>query len=236
MDLAPLCSFRNPTTPKPHFTVLNDALIRAAESSGNENLFSLMSEVYELAHFLDNAPPKDPGLLDRASFADRIYIIEHKILCAIAHTERTPEPTSIILPLLHSLLLYIYTNIRLTPVDGPIRFTLISRLRRQIELSDLPTLNAVFPHELRWTLFLGGGAASKGTEERNFFVQKLLSCGCRREWGTWKIIVLLLKGFESAFLIRCEDFWSDFMAANTEHRVHGPDCITDDIFADYILD
>jgi hypothetical protein len=86
----------------------------------------------------------------------------------------------------------------------------VENLRR----ANIASLNENFPNELRWIIFLGGGAASRGTPEREFFIQILLECGCRREWGSWENIVLLLKGMEGAFLGRCEEFWHEALSTS----------------------
>lgn len=207
-SLPPLDEFRPPTSLKPFFAILNPSFINLVNVTGTQIICDIMRDTYELAHFLDNASTEDPSLLDRAYFPDRIYIVEHQLLSLIAQAEPQLSRDSILLPLMHALLLYIYTNIRLTPVDGRIRLTLISRLQKYVQSSDLRALNFSFPHELRWILFLGGGAASNGTPERAWFVQTMVNCGCRREWVKWEHIIMGLKGFDKSFLARCEEYWA----------------------------
>lgn len=62
---------------------------------------------------------------------------------------------------------------------------------------------------MRWILFLGGGAAEKRSEEREWFVKVLRWVGLRREWGSWDKIVLRLEGMEGGFLGRVEEFWKE---------------------------
>jgi hypothetical protein len=208
--------------------VVNPALIDAINKTANQALFHIMSETYELAHFLDTTPSNDPGLLERASFPDRIYIVEHKLLLLIADNEKHQTRDSIVMPLLLSLLLYLYTNVRLTPIESQIRLVLICRLQNCLQQCDLSILNREFPHEVRWLHFLGGGAAQRGTPERAWYVRSLVECGCRKGWLLWDHIVLGLKGFETAFLQRCEEYWLEVeevlrSEGHTDGR-HGPLC------------
>lgn len=207
-----------------------DAFRQMAYETGNGDLVPIQYKLYDLAHFLDNVPAQDPGLLDRSSFSDRVYVVEHDILVCLQRSSLLKNP--ILQPLMHSFLLWLYTNIRLTPARGQIRFTLIARLRRYLESANVLELNVTNPHELRWMLFLGGASAGEDSEQRAWFVNTMVNIGCRREWSVWADIQKGLKGFEKAFLIACGEYWNDVDEAMGErgHKAgrHGPYCIGED--------
>ncbi|KAH9221865.1 hypothetical protein DL95DRAFT_381644, partial [Leptodontidium sp. 2 PMI_412] len=137
-DLLPLSSFYSPGT-EPPTLLIDPTLTDAALNSGNGRLLPLLRELHSLAAFIDHTAPYGIVALEQASYPDRAYMVEYVLLDLISHSHTHPPTTSpthhvtgavgIIAPLLHALLLYIYSNIRLTPVGGRIRRTLASRLR-----------------------------------------------------------------------------------------------------------
>jgi hypothetical protein len=170
-SLQPLSSYFPFNIQKPVLQ-LNDCLIRTAAQTGNAALLPILQDSHELAHFLDSIPPKDISLINIASYPDRVYTVEHQVLHLLSQNEFQPSPSElpstacIIKPLLHALLLHIYTSLRLSPVAPKIRGTLVTRLYGCLNAADLAALNQDFAAELAWMYFLGGTSAIHGSKER----------------------------------------------------------------------
>jgi len=182
--------------------------------TNNGTLLPILQDAHELAHFLDTIPPEDISYLNEASYPDRVYSIEHHILQLLAQNDiiMDESPARIVTPLLHSLLLYTYTNLRLTPVGGQIRQRLVGRLRMSLEATELTILNCSFAAELMWMLVLGGSAAAQGGEDRKWYKEQLwwvLNQNSALEWR-WEQMTGVLKDvlwLERGFLEGCRDFW-----------------------------
>lgn len=212
--LPPLSTYLPATSPKPILTFSN-CLIHNLIQTGNGTLLPILQDAHELTHFLDVIQSKDISYLNDASYPDRVYSIEHHILELLAQNDiiMDDSPARIITPLLHSLLLYTYTNLRLTPDGGQIRRTLVGRLRMSLEATELTVLNCSFAAELMWMLFLGGTAA-QGGEERKWFKEQLwwvLNQNSALEWS-WEQMSAVLTGvlwLERGFLEGCQGFWAE---------------------------
>jgi hypothetical protein len=171
--------------------------------------------MHELAYFLDMAPLK--YICDAPiDYPDRVYSVEYELLLIQAQIKLQPnEDSSILSPMANGLFLYIYTNLRLTPVGSQIRRTLVENLKASLLEIDLLTLNESFPAELVWLLFMGGTAASEQDQERPWYIQQLrriLDINGWCEWN-WTSIAGLLKGvlwIERVFMDNCERFFQEF--------------------------
>ncbi|KAH7306056.1 hypothetical protein BKA65DRAFT_559904 [Rhexocercosporidium sp. MPI-PUGE-AT-0058] len=211
--LQPLSTFLPFSVPKPVLS-FNNCLVRNLMQTGNGTLLPILQDAHELAHFLDVIPPKDINYLNEASYPDRVYSIEHHVLELLGQNDiiMDDSPALIVTPLLHSLLLYTYTSLRLTPVGGQIRRRLVGRLRINLEAIELTILNCSFAAELMWMLFLGGTAANQSSEDRKWFKEQLwwvLNRNSALEW-TWEYTSSVLNGvlwLEKGFLENCRDFW-----------------------------
>lgn len=211
--LPPLSSYLPYHTTSPILT-LSDALFQQVIDTSNCTLLPTLQDAHQLAHLLDIVPSSDVDYLNEASYPDRVYTVEHHILTLLATNDEVMDetPARIITPLLHSLLLYVYTNLRLTPVGGQIRRTLVDRLRIQLQNVDVALLNCTLPAEIMWMLFLGGTAAAHGGADRKWFREKLwwtLKTSCAMEWG-WDRTGRLLKDvlwLEREFFDDCRMFW-----------------------------
>ncbi|KAK0109449.1 hypothetical protein ONS95_002142 [Cadophora gregata] len=211
--LPPLSTFLPSSISSPILT-FNNCLIHNLIQTGNGTLLPILQDAHELTHFLDIIPPKDITYLNEASYPDRVYSIEHHILELLAQNDIVMDdsPARIVTPLLHSLLLYTYTNLRLTPTGGQIRRTLVGRLRASLEATELTILNCSFAAELMWMLGLGGTAAVLGSEDRKWFKEQLwwvLNRNSALEWsweqmgGVWRGVLWVERGF----LEGCREFW-----------------------------
>ena len=145
-SLQPLSSYLPFNVQKPVLQS-NDCLIRTAVQTGNAALLHILQDSHELAHFLDNVQLKDISLINLASYPDRVYTVEHQILHLLSQNEFQPSPSElpstacIIKPMLHALLLHIYTSLRLSPVAPKIRGTLVARLYGCLNAASLVALN-----------------------------------------------------------------------------------------------
>ena len=98
----------------------------------------MFQRLHELSTFL-KAVPRDE-LIWGAAYVDRLYVIEHSILTLLAARNATrvqysnePSSTQIIRLLLTAGQLFIYTNLRQTPVGHGIRRRLVSRVEQAVE-------------------------------------------------------------------------------------------------------
>jgi len=213
-------SFSLPATVPSSMLCLNDPLISTAIMSNLSNLLPLLQDLHELSLFLDSTDPKDVEILHEVAYADRSYLVEHKALTLIAQLQSSSyHPTEtgedLILPLLlQTLLLYIYTNIRLTPVGSSLRSALVSRIKSNIssfQHYSLMSLIHIFPHEMLWIFFLAGSAALN-EEERTYFVQNLAwICEARgmNDWNDISAALGSLLWLHKACLGRCRELCGD---------------------------
>jgi len=164
---------------------LGDQIISTAISSGYSELLPLLHDFHKIAIFVDFSNLKDATLLQDMAYVDHVYLAEHKNLMLMAQyktnppsflpADMNPEETLILPLLFQALTLYVYTNIRLIPIAGSIRSTLVSRI--QITVAELPVpmldvLFEAFPQEVLWIMFLAGTSSVEVTQ-RLFFIGHL---------------------------------------------------------------
>jgi hypothetical protein len=85
-SLRPLSFYLLFNVQKP-FLQLNDCLIWTAVQTGNAALLCILQDSHKLAHFLDSIPPQDIGLINLASYPDRVYTVEHQALHLLSHNK-----------------------------------------------------------------------------------------------------------------------------------------------------
>lgn len=56
-------------------------------------------------------------------------------------------------------------------------------------------------------LYLGGASSFVGSEHKSWFIETMAELGPAPYWDSWDTVVLLLKGFEKAFVDACKEFW-----------------------------
>ncbi|KAH8594623.1 hypothetical protein B0O99DRAFT_171405 [Bisporella sp. PMI_857] len=201
---------------------LGDRITNTAILSGYSDLIPVLESLHELTLFLEFPHPDKVHLLHGVSYVDHVYISEYRNLMMMAYFRSTPLPSTSssfndisILPLVfQAITLFIYTNIRLTLVDAPIRCILVDRIH--CSLSSLPTrtlhsLFQAFPYEMMWIFFLTGSAALRH-EDRTYFVDHLKwMCG-ELACDDWDEVVAELRRFlwiHTIYLERCKDLWTD---------------------------
>ena len=197
-----------PAELKDHTFTVPPILANIYRDTDNMGIIPIQFYLYNLAEFLDIVPTTDPSLLHRSCYSDHVYVVEHKILQFLRGGTLDRHP--ILLPLMHSFLLWLYTNIRLTPRGGQIRLILVARLKTYIGRLNLGNVNHSNPNELRWMLFLGGASSCKGGNHREWFVSTMSEIGPAAWWQDgWSTISWMLKGFEKTFLDECYEFWTE---------------------------
>ncbi|KAF8866894.1 hypothetical protein BDZ45DRAFT_177597 [Acephala macrosclerotiorum] len=135
----------------------NQELTTKALSQGKIEVLEILEDLHGLSTFLNEVGPASDELPPEAAYSDRVYTVEHRLLTLLADRKSSlchasEEP--IITLLLQAALLYIYTNLRETPVGGAIRRTLATRVQYSLEMMDVSALMVHFPAELLWALSL----------------------------------------------------------------------------------
>lgn len=169
----------------------------------------LLITLHQLTTFLNSV---DDGLLPwNASYPDRVYEIEYSIALSLYDDHVVAEDddkVEIGQLLLQAALLYIYTNLRQTPVGGTIRDTLLSRLRALLDSMDLAYHSRRFAAELLWVLIIGISAAA-GASQAEFMDQARELC-VENQIGGWIEVIDILKSMPAlldACMAKCMDIW-----------------------------
>ncbi|KAH8801376.1 fungal-specific transcription factor domain-containing protein [Xylogone sp. PMI_703] len=192
-----------------------------ASFADNLRTFGICSEVldilfsmHQLATFLNHM--ESDKLPWDASYPDRVYIVEHKILTWLAtHSAIGVGNTDISTILAHAALLYIYTNLRQTPVGARIRGRLCMRLKSVLENADANLATGPSTSEMLWILFLGAFAANDVVSKTWFLVNLKSKC-LSRNMLTWEDISAHLNSlpvFETACLQGCKSIWENNIVA-----------------------
>ena len=170
---------------------------------------SLLLSLHQLSIFLNLANLQ--SLPWEAAYPDRVYAVEYQFLRALFDDHIiaiTKEQLEIGRILFHGGLLFIYTNLRETPVGGAIRLRLLARLQAALEGADLFRLSPFFLAELVWVLLLGA-TASTGPG-RVLFLDKLKSICVGYSIHDWSGISKLLDtvpALEAQRLRSCIELW-----------------------------
>ncbi|KAF4637063.1 hypothetical protein G7Y89_g1027 [Cudoniella acicularis] len=211
-----------PSTPTPqHHNHPSNSLPALIDAISNKSSYSYrklprrLQDLHDLAMFLNhtNGTRKDGELPPSAAYPDRVYTVEHKILTCLAQESNasidTPEAGSGILSLLlHASPLYIYTNLRQTPVGGQIRKSILTRLKTKLQISEIEYLAQIYPAEVLWMLVLG--VMGSNAEDEWFIKKSRELCSALGLFG-WTNVVRFLDGkapgWERECAARCERFW-----------------------------
>jgi len=212
---------------------LYDSIINTAILSGYSDLLQLLQDFHTIVKFLEFVDPKDTALLQDIAFVDHVYIAEHKNLVLMARfnstspsllpVEMNPKQTLVLPLLFQALMLYVYTNIRLTPVGGSIRSTLVGRIHVTIAELPVPMLDVlfeVFPHELFWIMFLAGSSSVEVTQ-RLYFISHLKWMCESLALICWEDVEGKLRQFlwiHKDFLYRCMELWTEIASYIPDDR------------------
>ncbi|OKL63172.1 hypothetical protein UA08_01234 [Talaromyces atroroseus] len=149
----------------------------------------------QMAHLSNFAPSAshaeflihtNPDLDDIITLKNEVYVSElllslhelstflniigtHKLPWEVAY----PDPSTDVkaklgVLILHAGLLFIYTNLRETPVGGRIRERLIARLRRALDAADIERMVLFFPAEVLWIVLIGATSAAVEEHQNRF--------------------------------------------------------------------
>ncbi|KXJ88326.1 hypothetical protein Micbo1qcDRAFT_214983 [Microdochium bolleyi] len=147
----------------------------------------LLVTMHQLAVFL--AAHNDCEVLPLAAdYPDRVYEVEHNLSLAlyddqviVADTgdDRNGESkVQVGQLLLHAALLFVYSHLRQTPVGGPIRAALLSRLVGLMNGMDLVRLSLTFKSAVIWALLVGVSATP---HPNSLLVKALRQCRHKTE-------------------------------------------------------
>lgn len=210
---APHLSEFTPTASQSHYYIrFNQHLANITTVKHRIKISQILLSLHELSTFLNMTNVHE--LPWDAAYPDRVYEVEYYILVSlfddrvVADLDDEVKIGSI---LLHSGLLYIYTNLRQTPVGGVIRRRLLSRLKIALDNVEVSSLTKLFPAEMLWVLFLGAFTAT-GADHIVYFTEKIRSVCFVNEIRTWLEIGELfdsVPALESRCLAKCMDLWRD---------------------------
>jgi hypothetical protein len=96
------------------------------------------------------------------AYPDRVYHVEYQIVASLFDDSiiaRTDVKAKLGVLFLHAGLLFIYTNLRETPVGGSIRGRLIARLCQALDEAVIEQIALSFPAEVLWIVLVGTSAA-----------------------------------------------------------------------------
>ncbi|KAH8705577.1 hypothetical protein BGW36DRAFT_353979 [Talaromyces proteolyticus] len=218
-NMPPLSTFLPETTSTSDFyePPFNSVLKDTAILSNRVEVLDVLKNLHELTTFLNLSNIKE--LPFEAAYPDRLYGVEHKVLCLIAEEEKEEVDTAnryqqhdITRLLLRVSLLYIYTNLRQTPIGGKLRRRLVKRLQEFLNCStNLPLLMATFPAEMLWTSFLGSYAAT-GTDYQSYFIEITEALSRGNSLLSWAHIISFLNSLpvlEDSCRKACNRIWMD---------------------------
>ncbi|CAG9939634.1 unnamed protein product [Clonostachys rosea f. rosea IK726] len=190
---------------------LNKSWAKITTRKHQVNIYELLLSLHELSTFLNligNRPlPWD------AYYPDRVYEVEYCILLSQFDDSLVTEldaTAGIGQLLLHAALLFIYTNLRETPVGGRIRRKLLFRLTCALDCIDLSFHSQTFCPEILWALLIGALAATDQGQTDLLNAAK----GICIENGihTWTEVMEQLKAMPSlveSCMVKCMNLWMD---------------------------
>jgi len=166
--------------------------------------------------------PIGPGkeLPAEAAYPDRLYTVEHTITTALTkelqYARLGRDNHSIFHTVLHASLLFIYTNLRQTPVGGAIRNALVNRLQNHLEQLDKDDMADRFPAVMLWVFHLGLVTAA-WTPSGLFWTGFLRRVCLERRLESWRDVEKEMEGlpiFENVYRGMCEMAWNERVYVN----------------------
>ncbi|KUJ17475.1 uncharacterized protein LY89DRAFT_54360 [Mollisia scopiformis] len=209
-DMPPISQFLQAENSASSTLIITDNLLEAAVSQSQLKCIQILRDLHELSNFLNDTGNHREDLPQEVCYPDRVYSVEHNTLTAITRMSDARDPSNIFSILLHASLLFIYTNLRQTPVGDQIRKSLSARLRSCIQGADVAFLQMMFPAELLWASLLGivGG---KETSDFNWFlssVERLCMGNGIMTWEGATEFCIELPVLETSCRNTCEKLWA----------------------------
>lgn len=211
--MPPLSTFSSKTSSHLYNIDFDLELTDTTLLSNRTDILEVLKDLHQLATFLNLSGETE--LLFEAAYPDRLYSVEHQVLCLIAEEEFAGttgydfhDITSL---LLRVSLVYIYTNLRQTPIGGKLRQRLVEQLQQFLECSNLGFFMATFPAEILWSLFLGAFAAT-GTIYQSYFFENIRLLCQENHLSSWDEICCNFHGlpvFEASCMQGCRIMWLD---------------------------
>lgn len=198
---------------------LNPSLATIHTIKRQTGVSRLLGSLHNLSTFLNSVGSQE--LPWDAAYPDRVYEVEYQLLASLFDDEITAENLSqrqIGTVLFHSMLLFIYTNLRETPVGGAIRMRLLKRLKIVVENNDIDVAQMVqdFPSEMLWTCLLGA-AGAPGPVQAPFHAL-LRRISYEHNVHTWHEAREYLKSvpvFAACFSEKCANIWNSVKRGKT---------------------
>jgi hypothetical protein len=184
------------------------SLSRAAAQHRDAELLDQVQRLHELSTFLNVRPPGEDELPTEAAYPDRVYSVEHNLLTALANAaERKDEIFDV---LQNAALLFIYSNLRQTPVGGNIRKSILGRLTSCLERVELLALVEEYPSEMLWVFLLGALGAQDISSEQIWYSQKAGEVSIARGLASWYGVVEFLRcmpALETTCMMKSKRLW-----------------------------
>jgi len=181
----------------------------------------MFKRLHELGTFL-NVTHSD-AMLCYASYPDRVYTIEHSILTLLERVSMRPcSPVGIgvMKTFLIAGLLYIYTNLRQTPVGHGMRRRLATRIKKCHEQN--PESHSLMATEMLaetlWTMLLAGTVTSQQRllhSDNQWFaslIKKICLGNCLRTWNEVETFCACMPVLEASFASSYKEYWQSCLA------------------------
>jgi hypothetical protein len=199
--------------PRPIHLLVLRALLLAAEQHKRTKVLNQLQRLHELSTFLNLLPADGEELPVEAAYPDRVCSVENALLTDLAK-QNNEEETGIFKVLQNAVLLFVYSNLRQTPVGGMIRKSILGRLTVTLGAVELGKLKDGFSAEMLWVFVLGVIGAEDGTIEQGWYAVNARGVCEGRGLGCWDDVMGVLgcmPALEKACVARCKRLWEDNM-------------------------
>jgi len=203
--LPPLSQLSDPAHARLYSLPFGENLLSVAVSQEHAEILRTLRSLHELSTFLNLSESETDELPVEACYPDRVYTVEHSILTPLYDSVDPNRSNDIWNILRHASLLFIYTNLRQTPVGGEIRKSLSGRLRLALQSAELRSLRD-FPAEMLWISCLGLVGA-QDTINHRYFLSCVKSICTESSIGSWTEVIGFCRSmptFERSCATKCK--------------------------------
>ena len=219
----PLSTFATPIWPDSGSYSLNISvhLKSFAAKQDAADIPNMLGRLHELSTFLNLA--RHDAILCYAGYPDRVYVIEHSILTLLARiSSRSCSLSSIgiIRTLLIAGLMFIYTNLRQTPVGHGIRRRLTERVKSSLmtHTENQSLLVSQLPAEMLWMAIIAGTSTSQQTKtdghDHEWYTALIKGICLANGLWTWNEVerfCACMPMLETSFSLSCREYWKVFV-------------------------
>ncbi|KAH6713438.1 hypothetical protein BKA61DRAFT_74860 [Leptodontidium sp. MPI-SDFR-AT-0119] len=211
-DMMPLPQFSPPNCTKSYLLVLNSTLSSRAKTPESAGVLDNLQHLHELSTFLNLVGKESDDLPVEACYPDRVYTVEHNILTSLYVSQSSPQGqrSNIWDILRHASLLFIYTNLRQTPVGGQIRKSLSNRLQLCMQDADLRVYKVDLPAEMLWVSCIGL-VGTQDTSDYHWFLGCVERISVEHLIGSWEEVLSFcgaMPALERNCARKCESLWA----------------------------